>query len=208
MIERRRYMGLTALPYDYEVEYLESTGTQWIDTGYYPKKHLTEIEERHKQGSGYTWGCRWDGYSYTVGVWRDVVYFFSGYSRKSETEYTVKIANGEVYVNGTLWFTYNSVQEVTAPYPIYLFAWNTNGIKQQQGTERLYFFKVSENGLAILDLIPVVKDNTGYMYDKVSGQLFGNNGTDNFIVGPRLTGGGKHLIIRMLPTFAERRWAA
>lgn len=25
-----------ALPYDAEVEYLESTGTQWIDTGYYP----------------------------------------------------------------------------------------------------------------------------------------------------------------------------
>lgn len=32
----RRGAPTPPLPYDAEVEYLESTGTQWIDTGYYP----------------------------------------------------------------------------------------------------------------------------------------------------------------------------
>lgn len=36
----------------------------------------------------------------------------------------------------------------------------------------------------ILDLIPVRVGNVGYMYDKVSGQLFGNAGTGDFILGP------------------------
>ena len=35
-----------------------------------------------------------------------------------------------------------------------------------------------------LDLIPVRKDGIGYMYDRVSGQLFGNAGTGSFILGP------------------------
>jgi hypothetical protein len=34
------------------------------------------------------------------------------------------------------------------------------------------------------DFIPVRKGTTGYMYDKVSGQLFGNSGSGNFILGP------------------------
>lgn len=36
----------------------------------------------------------------------------------------------------------------------------------------------------ILDLIAVAKDNVGYMYDRVSGQLFGNAGTGSFVLGP------------------------
>ena len=35
----------------------------------------------------------------------------------------------------------------------------------------------------VLDLIPVRKGNIGYMYDRVSGQLFGNQGTGAFIIG-------------------------
>ena len=35
----------------------------------------------------------------------------------------------------------------------------------------------------LLDLIPVRKGQVGYMYDRVSGQLFGNAGTGDFILG-------------------------
>ena len=40
------------------------------------------------------------------------------------------------------------------------------------------------NDILVRDLIPVRVGNVGYMYDKVSGQLFGNSGTGNFILGP------------------------
>ena len=35
-----------------------------------------------------------------------------------------------------------------------------------------------------MDLVPVRIGSTGYMYDKVSGNLFGNSGTGSFILGP------------------------
>lgn len=37
---------------------------------------------------------------------------------------------------------------------------------------------------ALLDLIPVRVGNVGYMYDNVSGRLFGNAGSGSFILGP------------------------
>lgn len=37
------------------------------------------------------------------------------------------------------------------------------------------------DGVTTLDLIPVRKNGKGYMYDRISGELFG---TGDFIVGP------------------------
>ena len=45
-------------------------------------------------------------------------------------------------------------------------------------------YKHIKNGQTVIDFIPVRVGNVGYMYDKVSRQLFGNNGTGNFILGP------------------------
>ena len=51
-----------------------------------------------------------------------------------------------------------------------------------------YYFKlVTVEGETVLDLIPVRKDGVGYMYDRVSGELFGNAGTGAFIIGPDKT---------------------
>ena len=41
-----------------------------------------------------------------------------------------------------------------------------------------------DNGVVLADMIPVRVGSVGYMYDRVSGQLFGNDGTGDFIVGP------------------------
>ena len=39
----------------------------------------------------------------------------------------------------------------------------------------------------LLDIIPVRVGDIGYLYDRVSGQLFGNSGTGAFIIGPDKT---------------------
>ena len=49
---------------------------------------------------------------------------------------------------------------------------------------RMWYLTIIENGITTFDFIPVRKGTTGYMYDKVSGQLFGNSGTGSFILGP------------------------
>lgn len=48
---------------------------------------------------------------------------------------------------------------------------------------RLYSLKAYIGDKLTFDLIPVRVGNVGYMYDKVSNKLFGNNGSGNFILG-------------------------
>ena len=52
-----------------------------------------------------------------------------------------------------------------------------------------YYFKlVTIEGETVLDLIPVRKDGVGYMYDQISGKLFGNAADSGaFIIGPDKT---------------------
>ena len=56
-----------------------------------------------------------------------------------------------------------------------------------QFSGRIYSAKMVSNRVSIFDFVPVRKGNIGYMYDRVSGQLFGNQGTGAFIIGPDKT---------------------
>lgn len=49
---------------------------------------------------------------------------------------------------------------------------------------RLYNVELLKNGEKLRDFIPVRVGEVGYMYDQVSGELFGNAGSGSFILGP------------------------
>ena len=49
---------------------------------------------------------------------------------------------------------------------------------------KIYDFQIYDNGILVRYFIPVRVGTVGYMYDKVSGKLFGNAGTGEFILGP------------------------
>ena len=49
---------------------------------------------------------------------------------------------------------------------------------------RCYSVVVRRSGNVIHDFIPVRIGTTGYMYDTISGELFGNAGTGDFTLGP------------------------
>ena len=50
--------------------------------------------------------------------------------------------------------------------------------------QRLYYLKIVNGDDVVLDLVPVRVGDEGFMYDRVSGKLFGNAGTGRFILGP------------------------
>lgn len=54
-------------------------------------------------------------------------------------------------------------------------------------SNRWYHVEIFDNTTLILNLIPVRIGTRGYMYDKVSKQLFSNSGTGEFILGPDIT---------------------
>lgn len=48
---------------------------------------------------------------------------------------------------------------------------------------KYYSFKITVGDNVVYDLIPVRKDGVGYLYDKIGGELYGNAGTGSFTYG-------------------------
>ena len=69
----------------------------------------------------------------------------------------------------------------------HLFACYSQNKVGYKVSEKLRSCKVYVNDIQVCDLIPVRKGTTGYMYDKVSGTLYGNDGTGDFVLGNDIT---------------------
>ena len=178
-----------------QLKYIESTGTQYIDTGFTANQDTkTELDAQFVSGYGLGFGAREDLTSriYTVqktfaNQWR------LGYNSDSSDLGTadtnrhlfVKDKNLQ-YIDGILVKT-DSYANFTTPASSILFGHNQNGTPTPADTAtiRVYSCKIYDNGTLVRDFIPV-KDDTGRgaLYDEVTQQIFYNSGTGDFICGP------------------------
>ena len=189
-----------ALPYDAEIEYLGSNGTQYINTNAYIT-NTSNFEVGYElvgSASENQWG--WAHQNVGNGAWvgvSNIYAFFGRYgssywvniqsSLSSVENKIVYKSNSGVTVNGTFYSkTLNlSTTDNITTIPLYIFAWYdfySSGLQYSSSTNfKSFYLKV--NDTLVLDMIPVRVGQVGYMYDRVSEQLFGNDGTDNFILG-------------------------
>ena len=198
------------LPYDAEVEYLESTGTQYIDT-YFKGSDVLDFEIDalvSSEGARTFFGAR-SSYNGTGSRIYNLVSASDGHfgfglnglwSRWPKLGIVVgdrfwakKTGNTVIMSNGVS-IEVNS-EKFETPYEIELFAMSTV-TQKRHGQEpligKIYSVSFSTYGTNIGDFIPVRFTNElgeaeGAMYDKVSGQLFRNAGTGAFIIGPDKT---------------------
>lgn len=189
------------LSYDAEIEYLESSGTQWIDTGIYPTNNtIAKIKFMNLQTTGDVIFGMYDGENHSYRVFNAQGYssYFdtgdeSSNGRLIASEIKIypdvisvlelgnkyiKDINNDVTKTGTI---YNTTYNKTITLNFYEAA-SPSGYKYSKN--RWYYVQLYENATLVLDLIPVRVGQVGYMYDKVSGQYFGNAGTGDFILGP------------------------
>ena len=186
-----------ALPYLRRVAYLESSGTQYIETKLYPKSSWTfdtEITCLRNDYNCVYWGVRSGGEydsnnlqcylnSNTTNPGSSVIRLCStsagsGYNWSS----------GIIPVVGlTYRFTgitvVQSMQDMT--YPIVMFGFNIKGVVHAEvGVCRIGLLAAYDNDVLIAKYIPVI-DLSGRpaMYDEVSGQFFYNKGTGEFTWG-------------------------
>ena len=177
------------IPNEYQlVEYLESTGTQYINTGYYPNMTdtievtyaLTNLSENQGYGCISTNPIR-RCHTRTVGVANAIFYSSSNFiSYPSDANYhTYKWDLSDVSIDGT----YSHRNENVYPdYEFYLFARNSNDTVSDFCKSRCKGFKVYN----ILEMYPVYRksDSKPGMYDILTNELYTNAGTGEFIVGP------------------------
>ena len=191
-----------AVAYDAQVEYLESTGTQYIDTGIIGDQDLRcEIEwmfhvSSMASGSGRVVGSRFSSSSrqFEIGTYNGQavnsttiffgygsVFYNSDASPEIGTWHTAVLDKNECTLDGITYAT-PSASTFTTPNNIKLFGFDQNGT-MGYGKLRMKSVKLYSNGVLSRYFIPVRCGTTGYMYDRVSGTLFGNDGTGDFVVG-------------------------
>lgn len=206
MINRRRAYGGKSLPYDAEVEYLESVNSeQYIDTGIIvssPYSIYGKFLAIGKQlpNNAYVFfgaGISYNYYNIECFTAKAAQYISVLHNNYEDFAYpyntipfTVHYRNKEFTVtNGQDTFQYTFTNaSVETPFTMGLFALHRRTWIGSPKPVRCYWFKIEdENGVTLIDLIPVRVGTTGYMYDKVSGQLFGNIGTGDFVLGPDKT---------------------
>lgn len=189
-----------------KVEYLESTGTQYIDTllGINLGQEIHAVmmssgNEYRPNGSQAFFGQASTFKSNAVECWSHNTYFafdFGTQYSDNNGSMTLKTKYEIIYKNkawvvknedGTINCTkdYSSESSFTPPYTMVIFGNHRASVGVTQYPTRCYSFKIlDENGNYLMDMIPVRAGQIGYMYDKVTGRLFGNAGTGNFVLGP------------------------
>jgi len=210
LLNRRRYMGgggEEPLPQGaVRIEYLCASGTQWIDTGIncLPDYSIEAVFYYDtSSGSGNRQVPFGQDYSNGIGV----RYNTGGsspweccYGTDKLTTFPVGHVNNRLFkivFNDKTFSFYNedgtlikAVQFDTSPsfsaLTMYLFAFSrTKTALTGASNVRCYSFVIKDgNGSKVLDFVPIRVEQVGYMYDRVSGQLFGNSGTGDFILGP------------------------
>ena len=215
----KAYLGSTLVynsdqrhPYHAKIEYLETTGTQYIDTGivqttrnfevtiqfqwigstvsdfesffaYMVDGGITPRSGFHKYQGNWMFGTN---VTTSTGVTVDnnvhTLFWTSNASTQQEDLYidNVKIGTGTTTSTG---ISNNTIS-------FFLGSRNRNGSIDYPAATRfmsLKYKEFSDNDHAVKtsewDFIPVRIQQTGYMYDRVSGQLFGNSGTGDFTLG-------------------------
>ncbi|MCH5238353.1 MAG: hypothetical protein J1E95_11250 [Muribaculaceae bacterium] len=202
-------------PYDAEIEYLEvnesTEGCPYIDTGLILNGHdyIIDIDilingrtqplignptfvynETLIGPTGAKYGLRYAGGNSDVGVLAYCGHNGSGWvltTFKTGERILIKIDGIKqlLYANGLQRVRLNSTLSTLENYdPIRIFS---------SDSENLSFFKIfsvkisGEDEKEIIDLIPVRKGDEGFLYDRVSGKLFGNSGSGRFILGPDIS---------------------
>lgn len=179
------------LPYDAEVEYLASTGGQYISSGVNYDNGAVNIElDVEILPNSITGNSAVFGVGAAAGQWfgkAGQVYGCGSSASNSNINIGTRIIAGLVYGNG-IRLTINgnyigSRGGGVGTRNFWLFRVTHGSVGA--APLRLYYAKIRDaNNVMVRDFIPVRVGQVGYLYDRVSGQLFGKYGTGDFIVGP------------------------
>ena len=176
------------LPSGYtQLEYIESSGTQYIDTGLKPTQDYSITIKCQSTGidSNTYAGCdtNWQNTGFFVGV--DVFEFGNaGIARiqnYGENPIVLTLDKTGGYKDGVKTWNNASTATFQTVSNLTLFALNRNGTMREYLTGKIYYCTISDNGTLVRNFIPCKNpDGAIGMYDTIGKQFYANAGTGNF----------------------------
>lgn len=194
---------MSGLPSGYtQLEYIQSTGTQHINTGFVPSPDTRAVIDAQitaqaaasaaylgeRSGSGGTDKTAYELWSMRTGANISSDFFGNRVSKTMSTIGTRVLIDknkASVTINGST--ITNSAAAGTATLPIFLLASNDKGTATWGIAAKLYSCQLYDNGTLARDFVPC-KNASGAvgLYDLVNAQFYANAGTGTFTAGPEI----------------------
>ena len=185
------------LPSGYtELAYIESTGTQYIDTGFKPNSNTKVVMDVQSVGintadTGQSFFGARNGSSYRFFVFwhRTNAAYYLYYNNTSKNVASARLTNrmivtmdkNNLYVGDsvTVSVTYANV---SCAQNMFLVATNLDGTADYFGINRVYSCQIYDNGTLVRDFVPCINPSGSVgLYDLVTKAFFGSKGTGTFI---------------------------
>lgn len=194
----RKATPISRLPEGYtELEYIQSSGTQYVDTGIKPNQNTRVLmDARLDQGSAcYLYGCRGDnaaGYNNRFGIMYTGTFFRSDFGvgngltfpstirtsvryQMDKNKQTCTIGDASVV---------NTDVSFQSDLPMYFFCVREGPDAKYFASLTLYSCNIYDDGVLVRNYQPCINASGEIgLYDLVSNQFYGNNGTGSFIAG-------------------------
>ena len=176
---------IAGVPYDAQIAYLESTGTQLIDTGIRGagSGYLATTFQPLNVGSSSTYWRYFGASNGTTKTDRTIAYNSGGRTifEDGYNQVVLGTSRGDVYTIQKTGYNVPSGSTIgDANFQIFGYNGTTN-----IGNVRFYSFSLwNSNDTLVRDYIPVRVGQVGYLYDRVTRKLYGNAGTGSFTLGP------------------------
>ena len=182
------------------VEYIESSGTQYIDTWFKPNQDTSIVMDIQplEGGTSPYYGSRNNLEEASFALWNiqsNQVRF--DYNTTMNTM-NVSANTSRVLVNVNKNAINYGDYTTSASYKIFqsdytmclLGLKDSNGVDERQMSAKLYSCKIYNNGVLIRDYIPAKDaDGVGGLFDKVNMEFVYSSGTSQFVAGPEVQRG-------------------
>lgn len=192
-----------------DVDYIESTGTQYIDTGIIPNQNtrivlncvMVDAKEQFILGSRTSMSAT-DTYTVVVlttlrvrtdyGTEKKEI---SGLTMSDGSYLNIDKDKNKTVINDKSLTV--SAKSFTGTYPLFLCACNTGGKCEKAACIRIMSCDIYDNGKLVRSYLPKIRneDNVAGLYDGVSGVFYTNAGTGEFLTPGQSNAGNSFELI-------------
>lgn len=182
------------------VEYLESTGTQYVNTGINPTQNTKmELDAAFLGSAGTNVAGVRNASSDTTNRFGVISFgsanklgaFFGAASVQGaafdQARHSYTLDSSALIMDGTS-YAVTSGGTFACTYPITLGAWNNGANGVECNSARIYSCKLYENGEMVRNFVPCYRksDNVPGLWDKVENRFYTNAGSGSFTVGQNI----------------------
>lgn len=178
-----------------EIQYIQSSGSQYIDTGFKPNQNTRVLMDVQCMSNGTYpfYGSRISASGQAYGLWKisdtSLRYDYGtgrASANTSNTNVRVLIDSNKNVCEFRDTTLTNTSRTFSVSYNLLILAFNTaNEVDERMMSARLYSFSIYDNGVLVRDFTPVeTGEGEVGLYDNVEGRFYRNSGTGVFVAGP------------------------